>query len=58
MLSKIWKKVLLIILIIACIFDIMIKLVKKESLKQQLEETIKYIKNDDKENIVTYEGTN
>ena len=37
MLAKIWKKVLLAICIIACIFNIMSKLVNRHSLKENLE---------------------
>lgn len=42
MLGKVWKKFLLLILIIACLFDITLKLVKRNSLKNELESTIKY----------------
>lgn len=42
MLGKIWKKVLLIILIIACLFNIIKKLVQRESLKAELESTLNY----------------
>ena len=37
MLAKMWKKVLLAICIIACIFNIMSKLVNRHSLKENLE---------------------
>lgn len=37
MLAKIWKKVLLAVCIIACIFNIMSKLVNRHSLKENLE---------------------
>ena len=37
MLAKIWKKVLLAICILACIFNIMSKLVNRHSLKENLE---------------------
>ena len=37
MLAKIWKKVLLAICIIACIFNIMSKLVNRHSLRENLE---------------------
>ena len=37
MLAKLWKKVLLAICIIACIFNIMSKLVNRHSLKENLE---------------------
>ena len=40
MLAKLWKKVLLAICIIACIFNIMSKLVNRHSLKDNLESAI------------------
>ena len=43
MIAKIWKKVLLIILIIACLFNIVNKLVHKSSLKQELEGSAQYV---------------
>lgn len=45
MLGKVWKKILLLILIIACLFDITLKLVKRNSLKNELEATVKYFTN-------------
>lgn len=45
MLGKIWKKVLMLVLIIACLWSITSKLVQRESLKNQLESTVEYIKN-------------
>ncbi len=42
MLGKIWKKVLLFILIIACLWSITSKLVKRESLRNEIEDTVKY----------------
>lgn len=41
--SKIWKKLLLAILIIACLFNIMQKLVKRNSLKSELESSAQYL---------------
>jgi len=40
MLGKVWKKVLFFVLIIACVFNVMIKLVKRTSLKNEIESTI------------------
>lgn len=45
MLGKVWKKILLLILILACLFDITLKLVKRNSLKEELESTVKYFTN-------------
>lgn len=41
--SKIWKKLLLAILIIACLFNITQKLVKRYSLKEELESSAQYL---------------
>lgn len=46
MLAKIWKKILLFILIVACLFDVTIKLTKRNSLKNEIDATIKYFSND------------
>ena len=44
MVAKIWKKVLLFVLISACLFNITNKLVHKSSLKQELESSAQYVK--------------
>ena len=43
MIAKIWKKLLLFILIIACLFNIVIKLVTKSSLEQELQSSAVYV---------------
>jgi len=43
MIAKIWKKVLLFILIIACLYNIVNKLVHKASLAQELESSAQYV---------------
>ena len=43
MIAKIWKKVLLFILIVACLFNIVNKLVHKASLEQELESSAQYV---------------
>ena len=43
MVAKVWKKVLLFILIIACLFNIVNKLVHKASLNKELESSAQYI---------------
>ena len=43
MASKIWKKLLFIILIIACVFDITIKLVQRNSFDSELQSSAQYI---------------
>lgn len=48
MIAKYWKKIGLIILIIACLFNIVSKLVKKTSLKEQLIQTAQYVLNIEK----------
>ena len=41
--SKIWKKLLLAILIIACLFNVVSKIVKRYSLKEELESSAQYM---------------
>ena len=43
MLAKIWKKVCLAILIIACLFNIILKLVNKVSLNKELVSSAQYM---------------
>ncbi len=43
MLAKYWKKIGLLILIIACVFNVMSKLVHKTSLKSELESSATYV---------------
>ena len=49
MLAKIWKKIGIFILIVACIFNIMLKLVKRISLNTQLQDSVTYIQEEYKE---------
>ncbi len=49
MLAKIWKKIGLFILIVACIFNIMSKFVNKLSLKEELESSATYINQQNQE---------
>lgn len=44
MLAKYWKKILLLVLIIACLFNIISKLVKKIPYEQELKSTVDYVK--------------
>ena len=44
MIAKIWKKLLLAILIIACLFNITKKFVKRISFDRELQSTAEYIK--------------
>lgn len=43
MLAKIWRKLLLLILIVACLFNVVTKFVKKSSLKAELLSSARYI---------------
>lgn len=43
MIAKIWKKVLFLILIVACLFNVVNKLVHKASLEQELQSSAQYI---------------
>ena len=49
MLAKIWKKVGIFILIVACIFNIMLKLVKRISLNSDIKQTVSYMIDEYKE---------
>lgn len=51
MIAKIWKKMLFAILIIACLFNVVNKLVHKASLQQELESSAQYIQEMKQENI-------
>ena len=42
MLGKLWKKILLFILIVVILWDIVAKLVQRNSLKEELEKTLEY----------------
>lgn len=44
MIAKIWKKLLLFILLIACLFNVVIKLVNKSSLNSELQASARYVK--------------
>ena len=41
--SKIWKKLLLAILIVACLFNIVSKFVKRYSLKEEVQSSAQYM---------------
>ena len=49
MLTKLWKKIGLLILIIACVFNIMNKLVHKLSLNKEMIYSAEYMNEMDKE---------
>ena len=48
MIAKYWKKIGLIILMFACLFNIVSKIVKRTTLKEQLVETAQYVLNQEK----------
>lgn len=50
MLAKIWKKLLLFVLIIACLFNVVNKLVHKASMKEEVEASAEYIEQQQKAN--------
>lgn len=52
MIAKVWKKVLLFIFIIACLFNITNKLVHKASLNKELESSAQYIQQQQLENAM------
>ena len=43
--GKVWKKLLFIILIVACLFNIISKLIKRNSLQEELQATFDYLTN-------------
>lgn len=43
MLAKIWQKLLLFILIVVCLFNVITKLVKKSTIKDELAASAQYI---------------
>lgn len=43
MIAKMWRKLLMLILIIACLFNVVTKLVKKSSLEDELISSATYI---------------
>ena len=54
MLAKHWKKIGVFILVVACIFNIMTKFVRKLSLKTELESSATYVyqqQQDEKKNL-------
>ena len=50
MLAKYWKKVGLFILIVACIFNVMTKLINKLSLENELEASATYVNQEENKN--------
>lgn len=52
MIAKIWKKLLLFILLIACLFNIVIKIVNKNSLEKELEASAQYIQQEQQKNEI------
>lgn len=48
MIAKYWKKIGLIVLIICCLFNVVSKIVKKTTLKEQLRQTAQYVLNQEK----------
>ena len=50
MLAKMWKKVLLAVVILACVFNVVTKLVKKPSLEQELRSSAQYMQEQQEEN--------
>lgn len=52
MVAKIWKKILLFVLIVACLFNVVNKLVHKASLNQELESSAQYIQQQQMKNVI------
>ena len=51
MLAKYWKKIGLFILIVACIFNVMNKIVNKLSLENELEASATYVNQQEDKNL-------
>ena len=51
MLAKYWKKIGVFILIVACIFNVMTKLINKLSLKSELETSATYVNQEKNKNL-------
>jgi len=51
MLKKYWKKIGMLILIIACVFNVMCKLVNKVSLNKEMLDSAQYIFSQENENV-------
>ena len=50
MLAKYWKKIALLIAIIACLFNVTSKIVKKASFDKEVNSTVDYVKVVDNDN--------
>ncbi|MBR3254840.1 MAG: hypothetical protein IKF97_01230 [Clostridia bacterium] len=50
MLAKYWKKIGLILVIIACVFNVMIKLINKTSLDNEMISSAEYVYEQDQKN--------
>lgn len=53
MASKVWKKLLFIILVIACLFDITMKLVQRNSFKSELQSSAQYVQDLEQDEMLT-----
>lgn len=58
MLAKYWKKIGLLILIIACVFNVMGKLINKVSLNKELLSSAMYVVQNQKDEFLKNKTTN
>lgn len=49
MAAKLWKNVLLVIVLLACLFNIVVKLVQKTSLEYELQSSATYVQSQENE---------
>lgn len=49
MVAKLWKKVLLVILLVACVYNVVNKLVHKQSLEEELNASVIYMQEEKNE---------
>lgn len=52
MVAKIWKKILLFVVLVACLFNVVIKIVNKNSLEQELQASAQYVQKQEIENKI------
>lgn len=48
MIAKYWKKLGLLILIVCCLYNITVKIVRRTPMKQELIQTVEYVVNEEK----------
>jgi len=52
MLAKIWKKLLMFILIVACLFNVISKLINSIAIEEELLSSAQYIQNEQEDDVL------